>query len=207
MTGSQWVTRAVRPALWMGSTLPLLWLVRGAVQGELGTDPVETIQKVTGLSALSFLLGSLAVTPLRRLSGWNALIRLRRSLGVTAFGYALLHAFSYFVFDQELSPGGIAADVVKHPWVLAGFSAFALLIPLVATSTDGMVRRLGGKRWQRLQRLVYAAAILAVLHFLWLVKRDVTLPLYYIAALVVLLAVRLIPRRRSEAAAAALAGR
>jgi len=204
---SRWVTRVVRPVLWAGSALPFLWLVRGAVQGNLGTDPVETIQKVTGLSALSFLLGSLAVTPLRQLTGWNALNRLRRSLGVTAFAYALLHAFSYFVFDQELSPVGITQDVVKHPWVLAGFSAFLLLIPLAATSTGGMVRRLGGKRWQRLHRLVYVAAVLAVLHFLWLVKRDVTLPLYYIAALAILLAARFIPRRRAEAAAAALAGR
>ena len=207
MTTSQWVTRVVRPVLWTGSALPLLWLVRGAVQGNLGTDPVETIQKVTGLSALSFLLGALAVTPLRQLTRWNAIIRLRRSLGLTAFTYAFLHAFSYFVFDQELSPVGIAEDVVKHPWVLAGFSTFVLLIPLAATSTDGMVRRLGGKRWQRLHRLAYAAAVLAVLHFLWLVKRDVTLPRYYIAALAILLAVRFIPRRRTEAAAAALAGR
>ncbi len=207
MTGLQWVIRVVRPVLWILASLPLAWLVLRVLHGNLGTDPVETIQKVTGLSALSLLLGSLAVTPLRRVTRWNALIRLRRSLGLAAFAYVLLHACSYFVFDQELSATGIAEDVVKHPWVLAGFSAFLLLIPLALTSTDGMIRRLGGRRWQRLHRLVYVAAVLAVLHFLWLVKRDVTLPLYYLAALLALLVARLIPRQRTEAAPGAIARR
>jgi methionine sulfoxide reductase heme-binding subunit len=207
VTAARQVARFGRPLVWACGALPLLWLLGRAVALRLGADPVETIQKVTGLAALSFLLGSLAVTPLRRLTGWGGLILLRRSLGLVAFGYAVLHALSYFVFDQALSPSGIAADVVKHPWVLAGFSAFLLLVPLAVTSTDRMVRRLGGRRWQRLHRLVYVAAILAVLHFLWLVKRDVTLPLYFLVALIILLSARLVPRRRPGTDAPRLAGR
>lgn len=195
MTAVQWMTRVIRPALLAAGLAPFGWLVWAAATGHLGPEPVDTIQKVTGLSALTILLVTLAVTPLRRLTGWGQLIRLRRAAGLTAFFYAVLHATSYFVLDQELSPTLIAEDVAEHRWVLAGFSAFVLLIPLALTSTNGMVRRLGGKRWQALHRLVYAAAILAVLHFLWLVKKDVQLPLVYLAVLLVLFAARLLTAR------------
>jgi sulfoxide reductase heme-binding subunit YedZ len=190
MTGAEWMTRVIRPALLVAGAWPLAWLAWAAGTGNLGPEPVDTIQKVTGLSALTILTLTLAITPLRRLSGWGQLIKLRRAAGLTAFAYAALHATSYFVFDQELSPSGIASDVVEHPWVLAGFSALLLLVPLALTSTDGMIRRLGGKRWQRLHRLVYPAAILGGLHFLWLVKKDVSLPLAYLAVLAVLLLAR-----------------
>lgn len=187
MTPVQWMTRVIRPALLLAGACPFLWLVGAALTGHLGPEPVDTIQKVTGLSALTILCVTLAITPLRQLTGWGQLIRLRRAAGLTAFAYAVLHASSYFILDQELSPSLIAMDVIEHPWVLAGFSAFLLLIPLALTSTDGMVRRLGGKRWQALHRLVYPAAILAGLHFLWLVKKDVRLPLAYLTVLGVLL--------------------
>jgi sulfoxide reductase heme-binding subunit YedZ len=130
----------------------------------------------------------------------------RRSIGLTAFWYALLHFLTYVVFDQSLSVSEISADIAKHPWVLVGFSSFVLLVPLALTSTAASVRRLGGKRWQRLHRLVYFAAIGGVLHYLWLVKKDVTAPLWYGAVLAVLLALRLGPwlaRRRARALASA----
>jgi len=156
---------------------------------------VDTIQRLTGLPALTLLVASLAITPLRRATGVNALIRLRKPLGLAAYGYAVLHFLSYLIFDHALDPAAIARDVVKHPWVLAGFGALLLLTPLALTSTDRAIRRLGGRRWQRLHRLVYPASILAALHFLWLVKRDVTKPVTYLAALAVLLGARFLGRR------------
>jgi sulfoxide reductase heme-binding subunit YedZ len=186
---------------------PLAWLARGALAGDLGPEPVDTIQRWTGLPALTFLWLSLAVTPARRLSRLNPLIRLRRPLGLAAYAYALLHLLSYLVFDQELSVAEIAKDIVEHPWVLVGFAAFLLLTPLAITSTEGAIRRLGGRRWQQLHRLVYPAAILASLHFLWLVKRDVTLPVAYITVLALLLGARLAWRRARRAAPRSSAAR
>lgn len=191
MTAGQWMTRVIRPVLFVAGVSPLGWLVWATLTGHLGPEPVDTIQRVTGRSALTILLVSLAVTPLIRVTKMGAWIRLRRTAGLLAFGYAFLHASSYFILDQELSISLIAADVVEHPWVLAGFSAFTLLVPLALTSTDGMVRRLGGQRWRALHRLVYPAAILAVLHFLWLVKKDVRLPVAYLVVLSVLLLARI----------------
>lgn len=182
---------------------PLAWLARGVLAGDLGPEPVDTIQRWTGLPALTFLWLSLAVTPVRRLARSNALIRLRRPLGLAAYAYAVLHLLSYLVFDQELSVAAIATDILEHPWVLVGFATFLLLTPLALTSTEGAIRRLGGRRWQQLHRLVYPAAILASLHFLWLVKRDVTLPVAYIAVLTLLLGARLVWRRARKAAPSA----
>jgi len=186
---------------------PLAWLARGVVAGDLGPEPVDTIQRWTGLPALTFLWLSLSVTPARRLSRVNALIRLRRPLGLAAYAYAVLHLLSYLVFDQELSLAEIGKDILEHPWVLVGFAAFLLLTPLALTSTEGAIRRLGGRRWQQLHRLVYPAAILASLHFLWLVKRDVTLPVAYIAALALLLGARLVWRRSRRAVPSASSAR
>ena len=199
--------RLLRATALLGAILPLAWLVRGAILGDLGPEPVDTIQRWTGLPALTLLWLSLSVTPLRRLTGLNPLIRLRKPLGLAAFGYAALHLLSYLVFDQELSAAEIGKDILEHPWVLVGFAAFLLLTPLALTSTEGAIRRLGGRRWQQLHRLVYPAAILASLHFLWLVKRDVTLPVTYIAALALLLGARLVWRRARRAAPSASAAR
>ncbi len=160
-------------------------------------DPVEEIQHRTGLATLILLLITLSITPLRRLTGWNPLIRFRRLAGLFAFFYATLHAFSYFVFDQQLDPVAVGEDVVEHPWVLVGFLAFVLLIPLALTSTRGWIRRLGGARWNRLHRLIYPIAILGVLHFYWLVKKDVSEPVTYGAILLVILGSRVVAVRRS----------
>jgi sulfoxide reductase heme-binding subunit YedZ len=194
-------------AAFLGAAFPLAWLVRGIVTSDLGPEPVDTIQRWTGLPALTFLWLSLAVTPLRRLWGINALIKLRKPLGLAAYGYAVLHLLSYVVFDQELSVAEIVKDIMEHPWVLVGFSAFLLLTPLALTSTEGAIRRLGGRRWQQLHRLVYPAAILASLHFLWLVKRDVTLPVAYLVVLALLLGSRLLFRRARGTAPRASAAR
>jgi len=199
--------RLLRATALLGAILPLAWLVRGAILGDLGPEPVDTIQRWTGLPALTLLWLSLSVTPLRRLTGLNPLIRLRKPLGLAAFGYAALHLLSYLVFDQELSAAEIGKDIREHPWVLVGFAAFLLLTPLALTSTEGAIRRLGGRRWQQLHRLVYPAAILASLHFLWLVKRDVTLPVAYIAALALLLGARLLWRRARRAVPSASSAR
>ena len=178
MTRVELVTRVVKPALYAAALLPLTYLVARLAMGQVEGDQVKFIQHVTGDTVLTSLLLTLSVTPLRRLTGWNELIRLRRLIGLTAFWYACLHLLTYLVFDQALSPSDIAEDIAKHPWVLVGFAGFLMLVPLAITSTKGWVRRLGGKRWQRLHRLVYFAAGAGVLHYLWLVKKDLTAPIY-----------------------------
>jgi sulfoxide reductase heme-binding subunit YedZ len=179
--------------------IPALKLARGVAIGYLGIDPVETLAIETGTAAITLLLCSLAVTPIRRLTGWNELIRFRRLLGLMAFFYALLHVSTYVVFDQEGSLRLIAADVWEHPWVLFGMTAFLMLVPLALTSTRGWIRRLGGKRWNRLHRLVYPAAIFAALHFLLAVKLDVRKPVLYIVVLAALLGSRVVWARRRAA--------
>jgi methionine sulfoxide reductase heme-binding subunit len=184
------VTRVVKPVLYLAALMPLAWLLFALLTGRVMGDQVKFMQHVTGDTILTCLMLTLSVTPLRRLTGWNELIRVRRLIGLTAFWYACLHLTTYLVFDQSLSLSEILKDIVKHPWVLVGFTAFLCLVPLAITSTTGWVRRLGGKRWQRLHRLVYVAAVAGVLHYLWLVKKDIRLPLLYGAVLIVLLGSR-----------------
>lgn len=199
MTRAAIITRVVKPVLYIAAVLPFTWLVFALVTGLVMGDEVKFMQHVTGDTALTCLLLSLSVTPLRRLTGWNELIKVRRLIGLTAFWYACLHLSTYLVFDQSLSIDEIAKDIVKHPWVLVGFTAFLCLLPLAITSTTGWVRRLGGKRWQQLHRLVYVAAVAGVLHYFWLVKKDVQAPLVYGAILMVLFGARLWLARRSTA--------
>ena len=168
---------------------PAAGLAARALGDRLGVDPVETLLHTSGDWALRFLLLCLAVTPARRLLGWSVLAPHRRTLGLAAFGYALFHALAYVVFDQSLDPVAILDDVAEHLWVTAGFAALACLTPLALTSTRGWIRRLG-RRWLQLHRLVYVAAIAAVIHFLWLVKSDLSEPLLYAAVLAGLLAAR-----------------
>lgn len=196
----RWV---LKPLLWIGCLGPVGWIARGILTGDLGADPIKTVTHTTGLSALIILLITLGVTPVRRLTGVNGLIRVRRPLGLFAFFYALIHLSIYSVFDHELSVSEISADIVKHPWVLVGFSAFLILTTLAVTSPTAMLRRLGGKRWRGLHRLIYLAGGLAVLHFFWLVKKDTSEPLTYGAILGLLLATRLIPTVRAGSAAKA----
>jgi sulfoxide reductase heme-binding subunit YedZ len=158
---------------------------------ELGANPIQTITHHTGDWSLRFLLITLSITPLRRLSGWNWLLRFRRMLGLFAFLYASLHFGTYLVLDQFFDFQAIAEDIIKRPYITVGFAAFLLLIPLAVTSTNAMVKRLGGRNWQRLHRLVYLIAILGVLHYLWLVKGDFLKPLNYAGILAILFSYRI----------------
>jgi sulfoxide reductase heme-binding subunit YedZ len=171
--------------------IPLSQLAYRAHGADLGANPIDTITRFTGSWALIFLLASLAVTPLRRLTGWNELIKFRRMLGLYAFFYALLHFSTFVGLDHFFDLDRIAKDILKRPYVTAGFTAFVLMIPLAITSTAGMIRRLG-KRWQQLHRLVYLAAIAGVIHFYWLVKSDIRRPAQYGAVLAMLLGYRLV---------------
>ena len=171
--------------------VPLVRLVWLGVQGGLGANPIEYITHSTGWWTLSFLMITLAVTPLRRMTGLNWLLRLRRMLGLFAFFHATLHFATYLWLDQFFDWAAIAKDIVKRPFITIGFAAFVLLIPLAATSTNSMVRRLGGRRWQLLHRVVYVIAVLGVAHFWWLVKKDITEPVLFACALTLLLGARL----------------
>lgn len=200
MTRAALITRVVKPVLYLGAPLPLAYAVARLANGSVEGDQVKFLQHVTGDTVLACLLLTLSVTPLRRLTGWNELIRLRRLLGLTAFWYALIHFFSYVVFDHSLSLAEIGSDIIEHPWVLLGFTSLVLLVPLAVTSTAGWIRRLGGKRWNRLHRLIYPATAAGLIHYFWLVKKDATDPIYWAAALLVLLGLRFVkrPGRRLE---------
>jgi sulfoxide reductase heme-binding subunit YedZ len=172
-------TRILKPIGFVAALGPFGWLLWcGFVAGDLGADPVKTIQVTTGLAILVLLLVTLTVTPIRRLFHYGELIRVRRMLGLFAFFYAVLHAVTYFVFDQSLSPRLIWDDTVEHPRIAVGFVAFLLLIPLALTSTDAMVRRLG-KRWGKLHRLIYAATGLGIIHYLMVQKLDLRVGIPY----------------------------
>ncbi|MCE2946731.1 MAG: sulfite oxidase heme-binding subunit YedZ [bacterium] len=174
----------------IAALLPLARLAHGAWAGTLGANPIEVITRATGEWTLILLLVTLSVTPLRRLTGLNWLLRLRRMLGLTAFFYASLHLLTYLWLDQFFDLAAIAKDIVKRPFITAGFTAFLLLLPLAITSTDAMVRRLGGRRWLALHRLAYLATAIGVLHYWWLVKADVREPFFYAVVLALLLAAR-----------------
>lgn len=182
--------RVTRLLVFPAALTPLAWLMVRGLDGGLGANPIETVTHETGIWALRFLVITLAVSPLRRLSGWSAIIGLRRMLGLFAFFYAALHFGTYVVLDQFFDLDAIVADVVDRPYITVGFSAFVLLIPLALTSTRKTIRRLGGKRWRWLHRLIYPCAILAATHYLWLVKADIRSPVAYGSVLAVLLGFR-----------------
>ena len=170
---------------------PLASLVYGLISDSLGANPIEALTRGLGDWTLRLLLITLAVTPLRRLSGLNWLLRLRRMLGLFTFFYAALHLTSYVWLDQFFDWAAIWKDIVKRPFITVGFTAFLLLIPLAATSNNAMIKRLGGRLWQALHRTVYAIAVFAVLHYWWMVKKDITQPAIYAAVLALLLGLRL----------------
>lgn len=174
----------------------------GAFTDSLGANPIEVITRATGEWTLILLLVTLTVTPLRRLTGMNWLLRLRRMLGLTAFFYGCLHLVTYLWLDQFFDMAAIVKDIVKRPFITAGFTAFLLLLPLAITSTDAMVRRLGGRRWLALHRLAYLATAIGVVHYWWLVKADVREPFFYAVVLALLLGVRLAWQRKAAGAAA-----
>jgi len=182
--------KAIKATLFVLCLVPLTRLAWGAWQDALGANPIEFIQNSLGTWTLNFLLITLTLSPLRKYSGWHWLLRLRRMLGLFAFCYALLHLASYLWLDQFFDWQAIAKDIVKRPFITVGMAAFILLVPLAATSNNAMIRRLGGRRWQQLHRSIYVIAIFGVLHYWWLVKRDVTLPAVYAMLLFLLLLVR-----------------
>ena len=181
--------------------IPLGLLIWRGFQGRLTANPIEFISHTTGWWTLTFLMITLSVTPLRRMLDLPWLLRLRRMLGLYAFFYACLHFLTWLVLDQFFDWNAIVKDVVKRPYITVGFTAFLLLLPLATTSTNAMVRRLGAKRWQALHRLVYVIATLGVIHFLWLVKKDIREPALFGAVLAVLLGIRVLfyLRRRAPA--------
>ena len=181
---------AIKLALFIACLIPVGLLARSWFADTLGANPIEAVSRATGEWTLRFLLITLTVTPLRRLTGIHWLLRLRRTLGLFAFAYACAHLLSYVWLDQFFDWPGIAQDILKRPYVTVGFAAFVLMTPLALTSSNYMIRRLGGRRWQALHRSVYAVAVLGVLHFWWLVKADVSMPLLYSVLLAILLGMR-----------------
>ncbi len=184
-------------ATWILALGPLSWLVWLTLTRQLGVDGVDTLLHKMGDFALIILLTALAITPLRRLTGWNVLIRIRRLVGLFGFFYLTLHFLTYLVLDQTLDWEFIMEDLTKRPYAVVGFAAWLLLIPLAVTSTRGWVRRLG-KRWQKLHRLIYVAVALGLLHFYWQVKADTLWPLVAATVYVVLLTLRVRPRTASN---------
>jgi sulfoxide reductase heme-binding subunit YedZ len=185
-----------KPFVFVAALIPLAHLIYRAYIGRLGANPVETIEHTTGDWGLYFLLITLAITPLRRYTGLNDLIRLRRMLGLYCFFYVLMHFSAWLVFDHFFDLMEMAKDIRKRPYVTVGFSAFVLLIPLAITSNNAMIKRLGGARWRQLHSLVYVSGTLVILHYLWLVKKDTHLPILYGTILIALLALRVPGRFR-----------
>jgi sulfoxide reductase heme-binding subunit YedZ len=192
----------LKPAVFVGSLVPLAAILLRATRGELGANPIAQALNQLGLVALVFLIAALACTPLKTLLGWTWPIRLRRMLGLFGFFYAVLHVSTYGGLDQLFDWHAIWADVTKRKFIFVGFAAFVLLIPLAATSTSGALKRLGYARWKPLHRLAYVAPLLAVIHFTWRVKKDVREPVTYAVVLGALLLVRVATSVRARLATA-----
>jgi sulfoxide reductase heme-binding subunit YedZ len=203
MSATRVVRFFVKPAVFAAALVPLGLLVRAALSNGLGANPIEAVTHTTGDWTLRFLLMTLAVTPLRWITGWNPAVRFRRMLGLFAFFYGMLHLLTYVVLDKFFAWHEILRDVMHRRFIMVGATALALLVPLAATSTAGMIRRMGGRAWQALHRLVYLSAIAGVVHYWWLVKADVTKPRVYAVVLGTLFGVRLIVawRRRRQTTA------
>ena len=182
---------ALKVALWIAALAPGAWLVGGIFGGWLGANPAEMLTHVTGMTTLVLLLVTLSVTPVRRLSGWNPVIKLRRPLGLFAFAYACTHFTIWFAFYNVFNVDYMIADIAERPYITVGMAAFLCLIPLAVTSTKGWIRRLG-KRWNTIHQAIYVAASLGVVHFYWLVKADTRLPVLLGACLLALLIMRVI---------------
>ena len=196
--------RTLKAGVYALSLAPLAWLVYGVVADALGANPIDVVTDETGTWTLRFLVLTLLVTPLRRWTGWNWLVRFRRMLGLFAFFYGSLHFLTYIWLDQFFALDDIAADIMKRPVITVGLLAFLTMVPLAVTSTAGWSRRLGGRRWNLLHRLVYIAAMAGVVHYWWLVKADVSRPVRYAVIVGILLAARAwYAFRRSRAAARA----
>ena len=187
-----------KPLVFLACLLPFALVVTDALEitGKLGANPIEAIMDRFGNWSLRFLLITLAITPLRRLSGWNSLVRFRRMLGLFTFFYVFMHFLTWLVLDQGLLMSAILEDIIERPFITIGFAALVLLTTLALTSTNGIRRRMG-RHWQTLHNAVYLISILGVWHYWWQVKKDITEPLIYAAILAVLLGYR-ITRYRSQ---------
>ena len=179
----------LKSGVWLLGLTPAVWLLWRAVTDRLGANPIEEILHRLGASALIFLLVTLGITPLRRVTGWNSVIQTRRPLGLFAFFYLTMHLLTYAVLDQTLDFEFILEDIIERRYIMVGFTAWLLLVPLAVTSTKGWIRRLG-KRWRKLHRLVYVATSLGILHFYWQVKADTFWPLVAVIVLVLLMVSR-----------------
>lgn len=174
----------------INALVPLIVFGWDGFRGGLGTNPIEFLVRTTGVLTLIFLLVTLSVTPLRKLFGWNGLIKYRRQLGVISFFYGVLHLLIYVVFEKNTYLVDVLRDVLNRPFILVGMLAFLLMIPLAITSTNAMIKRLGGKKWAKLHKLIYVIAGLGVLHFYMLVKSDIFYPAIFGLILAILLGYR-----------------
>lgn len=188
---SRRIVLGLKVVLWLSALAPAAWCVAGYFFDWLGANPIEKLTHVTGMTGLILLLVTLAVTPFRRLTGWNPVIQLRRPLGLFAFFYVCLHFSIWMVLDLGFRLDWVWDDIKERPYITVGFTGFLILIPLALTSTKGWIRRLG-RRWAKLHRGIYVAASLGVIHYYWLVKADVRLPLRLGAVLAILLALRVV---------------
>lgn len=182
----------LKPGIFLGALMPLVSIGVRALTGGLSANPIAQVENELGLAALVLLVASLACSPARRLFHWTWAARVRRMLGLFAFFYACLHVLLYIYPDRMLDVGAIAEDVAKRPFITVGFFAFVLLVPLALTSTRASIRRLGYRRWQRLHQLAYVAGVLAVIHFIWRVKIDISQPITYAFVLAALFIVRVV---------------
>jgi methionine sulfoxide reductase heme-binding subunit len=176
--------------VWIGLFIPVAYIVYAAATNNLGANPQSEIEHFTGEWTLRLIIATLAITPLRRILGWNWLIRFRRLLGLFAFVYASLHFISYMWFDQNFQLSAMLADIAKRRFIYVGFAAWLTLVPLAVTSTTGWIRRMGGKRWNTLHKLTYVCAVLGIIHFYWGQKADHEDPIMYGSVLLALFLVR-----------------
>jgi len=174
----------------LNALIPLAFLLYDGYRGLLGANPIEFFLRTTGVLALTFLLITLSITPLRKMFGWNGLIKYRRMLGLYVFFYASIHLITYSIFDKSLNIAAIVGDVWQRPFIAVGMLAFTMLVPLAVTSTNGWIKRLGGKNWARLHKLSYVIATLGVIHFWMIVKSDVFYPAMFGLVMVLLLGYR-----------------
>jgi sulfoxide reductase heme-binding subunit YedZ len=209
------IVRLLKPVVFLAALGPAAWLVWAATTGNLSANPLSDITNETGIWTLRFVCITLAITPLRRVTGWNALIRFRRMAGLYAFFYGTLHFLTYVIADRFAGldfPDGfvawstarnlvksVGADIYKRPFITVGFTTWLTMLPLALTSTAGMIRRLGGRRWNLLHRLVYATGVAGVVHYWWLVKADISRPRTYALVVAVLLGFRIVWARRRAA--------
>jgi sulfoxide reductase heme-binding subunit YedZ len=208
MVQDRGIRRVFKPLVFAAALVPFALLIWRGVNGDLTADPLVEVTNETGIWTLRFVVITLALTPVRRLSGWNGLVRFRRMTGLFAFFYAALHFLTYLIGDRFASldfPDGFIAvstlrnllasiweDIAKRPYITVGFIAFVSMVPLALTSTAGWIRRLGGRNWQRLHRLVYLTGIAGVVHYWWRVKADTLHPAVYAALIALLLGFRLV---------------